>query len=329
MPKTPSNNYSNITESLKRISVADMIISENLHNDTLAEAVDEQTWKTAEEVVQKLSKMNLKDFPHISKGIQLAMKDVDDYRNAGKIGKAAQYLKQDVKNMFGGRGMQPIQRAATFASCIENGFQKLPSMLKANIENIDEKKDVQLIQCFIDIGEEEKKTAASPLRQFTQKMNPDQYKSTKEWKNLEKKLLAIFTPRGIIFSSGNLPYISSDDLIADLSSATLERLSAVYDIIKSVPVPDLSKADPPAKNVKKTTTGTNPTQAAEPGASPKSTAPTTPASTAQKPAPGGTQSKSINVDKLLQNSNLNAKMKKNVVKLLKQLASAGKITINQ
>ena len=195
---------------IKLKKIDEILIKDNIHREVslLLEALDENEYKEATAVIDKLQK--LKDIAKganmvvLPRAIDTIVKEINSFtggsgilRFKGKI--SSLFSKTPAKN--------PILAGLALAGALEAGFKILPAILKNNIPDIEKDKTKQKM----------------PLGELIE-AEDDVDKKLK--KNIETNLIKAFVPSGTfgkIF--GKLPGLDAAKLVEELFSATLLQLN--------------------------------------------------------------------------------------------------------
>lgn len=215
MKTTLKENYSNkkLSEIKTKAGKADALLNENnvdYHVRLLIEALDENEYKEATEVIEKLQKINdaakSAGMDLLSGAINTIVKEINSFTGGGGLTRfkgrlSSLFSKTPAKN--------PILAGLAMVGTLEAGFKVLPTVLKNNIPDIETNKEKQNM----------------PLEDLIK--DDDKLK-----KNVESTLVKAFVPTGTfgkIF--GKVPGIDTQKLVVDLLGATPAGLGEISKIL--------------------------------------------------------------------------------------------------
>jgi len=208
MSKTLKDNYQQkrileVQNKLKKIDNRLIESSMNFQVDLLLEALDENEYKEATEVIEKLTKLN-----DIAKGagmnllsaaIDKVVKEINSFTGGGGLSR----FKGKISSLFSKTpAKNPILAGLAMVGALEAGFKILPNVLKNNIPDIEKDKAKQ-DQKLEDLASDEKIK-----------------------KNITDNLVKAFVPAGTFGKLfGKIPGINNtEELVADIFMATPKQL---------------------------------------------------------------------------------------------------------
>lgn len=203
-----------INELKHRVRKSELILIENdkdIQTSLLLEALDEDEYKKATEVIEKLRKisgvaksLNLSILP---KAIEDCVKDINTFAGGDfktkAMGQLASLFSKSAPSS------NPILKGLSFASALEAGFKSLQTVVKNNIKDIQNKMDVSII----------KSSEEDPAIQ----------------KNISNALTKSFIPAGVFGKLfGKIPYIAdSKKLIEEIMTLTPDQINQIYEPLNS------------------------------------------------------------------------------------------------
>lgn len=203
-----------LNELKRRVRKSELILIENdkdIQTSLLLEALDEDEYKKATEVIEKLRKisgvaksLNLNILP---KAIEDCVKDINTFAGGDfktkAMGQLASLFSKSAPSS------NPILKGLSFASALEAGFKSLQTVVKNNIKDIQNKMDVSIISS----SEED------PAIQ----------------KNISNALTKAFIPAGVFGKLfGKIPYIpDSKKLIEEIMTLTPDQINQIYEPLNS------------------------------------------------------------------------------------------------
>ena len=199
-----------VQNKLKKIDNRLMESSVNFQVDLLLEALDENEYKEATEVIDKLTKLG-----DIAKGagmillpsaIDNVVKEINGFTGGGGLSR----FKGKVSSLFSKTpAKNPILAGLAMVGALEAGFKILPNILKNNIPDIEKDKDKQE-QKLEDLASDEKIK-----------------------KNITDNLVKAFVPAGTFGKLfGKIPGINNTaELVADIFMATPKQLGELSKIL--------------------------------------------------------------------------------------------------
>jgi hypothetical protein len=195
--------------------------------ELLLEALDQNEYKEATEVITKLQKINdlakKAELDLLSGAINTIVKEINSFTGGTTLDR----FKGSMSNLFSkAPAKNPILAGLAMVAALEAGFKLLPTILKNNIPEIDSDKEKQGMK-LIDIIKDDDKLK----------------------KNIQTNLLKAFVPAGTfgkIF--GKIPGVDTDKLTADLMNATVSQLNDIAKILNEGP--KTSDIDPALANPK-------------------------------------------------------------------------------
>ena len=197
-----------IKVKLKKID--EILIKDNVHREVslLLEALDENEYKEATAVIDKLQK--LKDIAKgasmtvLPRAIDIIVKEINNFTGGSGISR----FKGSISSLFSkAPAKNPILAGLALAGALEAGFKILPAILKNNIPDIEKDQEKQ----------------KKPLGELIEEED-DVDKKLK--KNIETNLIKAFVPSGTfgkIF--GKLPGLDAAKLVEELFLATPLQLN--------------------------------------------------------------------------------------------------------
>jgi len=182
--------------------------------DLLLEALDENEYKEATEVIGKLQKINdlakKANLDLLSGAIDTIVKEINKFTGGNTLDR----FKGKISSLFSKTpNKNPILAGLALIGSLEQGFKILPTILKNNITDIEsnkEKKEMKLIDIVKD---------------------DDKLK-----KNIETNLAKGFVPTGTfgkIF--GKIPGVDVNQLMVDLMNATVTQLNEIAKVLNDGP----------------------------------------------------------------------------------------------
>jgi len=222
MAKTLKEKYSSkkLDELSTKVRNAELALTEgnkDSHAKLLIEALDEDEYKKATEVIEKLKK--LKDAAKDAEmdllfgAIDAIIKEINKYTGGGDLARlggkiSSLFSKTPAKN--------PILAGLAMAEVLEKGFELLPTILKNNISDIETNKEKQKMSLDDAVKDDE------ALK-----------------KNILTNLEKAFVPSGKFGKVfGKIPGIDNKKLITDLMSATPEKLMGFKKLLEAGPQVD-------------------------------------------------------------------------------------------
>lgn len=219
MSKTLKENYQHkrileVENKLKKIDAKLIEASVDYQAHLLLEALDENEYKEATEVIAKLQKINdlakSSNLDLLSGAINTIVKEINSFTGGSDLTR----FKGRISNLFSKTpAKNPILAGLAMVGALEMGFKQFPVILKNNIPEIETDKEKQGMK-LIDIIKDD-----------------DALK-----KNVETNLLKAFVPSGTfgkIF--GKIPGIDTKQLISDLMNATIVQLNDIAKVLNEGP----------------------------------------------------------------------------------------------
>ena len=218
-----------VQNKLKKIDNRLMESSVNFQVDLLLEALDENEYKEATEVIEKLKTLNdkAKEFKmeNLATAIEVIIKNINEFtggtalsRLGGKM--SSLFSKTPAKN--------PILAGLAMVGTLETGFKLIPTILKNNIPDI-EKDAAKQKQTIMDLIKDDKKLE----------------------KNVNDNLAKAFVPTGTFGKLfGKMPGLDMKLFMIDILGVTPEQLGVVSKILDTgakVAEIDPKLADPKEK----------------------------------------------------------------------------------
>ena len=199
-----------VQNKLKKIDNRLMESSVNFQVDLLLEALDENEYKEATEVIEKLKALNdkAKEFKmqNLASAIEIIIKNINEFtggtalsRLGGKM--SSLFSKTPAKN--------PILAGLAMVGTLETGFKLIPTILKNNIPDI-EKDAAKQKQTIMDLIKDDKKLE----------------------KNVNDNLAKAFVPTGTFGKLfGKMPGLDMKNFMLDILGVTPEQLGVVSKIL--------------------------------------------------------------------------------------------------
>ena len=199
-----------VQNKLKKIDNRLMESSVNFQVDLLLEALDENEYKEATEVIEKLKTLNdkAKEFKmeNLATAIEVIIKNINEFtggtalsRLGGKM--SSLFSKTPAKN--------PILAGLAMVGTLETGFKLIPTILKNNIPDI-EKDAAKQKQTIMDLIKDDKKLE----------------------KNVNDNLAKAFVPTGTFGKLfGKMPGLDMKLFMIDILGVTPEQLGVVSKIL--------------------------------------------------------------------------------------------------
>ena len=231
-----------VQNKLKKIDNRLMESSVNFQVDLLLEALDENEYKEATEVIEKLTKLGdaakgagMRQLPP---AIDKVVKEINGFTGGGGLSR----FKGKISSLFSKTpAKNPILAGLAMVGALEAGFKILPSVLKNNIPDIEKdkaKQDKKLSELAADI---------------------------KIKKNITDNLVKAFVPAGTFGKLfGKIPGINNTlDLVEDMFNATPKQLGEISKILNSGA--KVTEIDPGLANPKEAGAATGGEKPGKPG----------------------------------------------------------------
>jgi len=176
----------------------------------LLEALDENEYKQATEVINKLQEINnlakSADLDLLSGAIETILKEINNFTG----GSALDRMGSKISSLFSKAPKKnPILAGLGLVESLEQGFKILPTILKNNIPDIESNKDKQKMK-LIDIVKDDDKLK----------------------KNIETNLAKGFVPKGTFGKLfGKIPGVDINKLMTDLMNANVSQLNEIAKVL--------------------------------------------------------------------------------------------------
>jgi hypothetical protein len=216
--KTLRESYEQRKSLVERVRRAEELLIAEQTANMLLEALDKDELKQATEVLKKLGSIKkVADTDPELAPLGDAIKTASDEVNKFMGGGIGAFLKKGISKLaskFGAKaGANPILKSLMLLNSLESGLEDVPSLIKNNIPEYDEKSE------------------ESPFKQA-----PD----AKARKSLAQAMTKAFRPEGVfstiksLFDSGGMPYVKNvDELIVGIMSSKPKSLEELIKIAKS------------------------------------------------------------------------------------------------
>jgi len=216
--KTLRESYEQRKSLVERVRRAEELLIAEQTANMLLEALDKDELKQATEVLKKLGSIKkVADTDPKLAPLGDAIKTASDEVNKFMGGGIGAFLKKGISKLaskFGAKaGANPILKSLMLLNSLESGLEDVPSLIKNNIPEYDEKSE------------------KSPFEQA-----PDD----KAKKSLAQAMTKAFRPEGVfstiksLFDSGGMPYVKNvDELIVGIMSSKPKSLEELIKIAKS------------------------------------------------------------------------------------------------
>lgn len=216
--KTLRESYEQRKSLVERVRRAEELLIAEQTANILLEALDKDELKQATEVLKKLGSIKkVADTDPELAPLGDAIKTASDEVNKFMGGGIGAFLKKGISKLaskFGAKaGANPILKSLMLLNSLESGLEDVPSLIKNNIPEYDEKSE------------------KSPFEQA-----PDD----KAKKSLAQAMTKAFRPEGVfstiksLFDSGGMPYVKNvDELIVGIMSSKPKSLEELIKIAKS------------------------------------------------------------------------------------------------
>lgn len=230
-----------VKSKLKKIDNRLMESSVNFQVDLLLEALDENEYKEATEVIDKLTKLGdaakSAGMLLLPSAIDKVVKEINGFTGGGGLSR----FKGKISSLFSKTpAKNPILAGLAMVGALEAGFKILPGVLKNNIPDIEKDKAKQ-DQKLEDLASDEKIK-----------------------KNITDNLVKAFVPAGTFGKLfGKIPGINAAELVADIFMATPKQLGELSKILDSGA--KVAEIDPGLANPKEAGAATDGEKPGKPG----------------------------------------------------------------